>query len=140
MQMLAEVRHKLLYIELTSKLNVLKVYLAAHPKATTLLAKVQAVEVSLSNDDLSLAQVQIADAEKQKQILENAAARRAAKKGAKALSSSDIELVTTDKDAYSQKRKDNAVWCKSKSESDAMWGDDCDKLWTSSTSDEQKAW
>lgn len=140
MQMLAEVRHKLLYIELTSKLNVLKVYLAAHPKATTLLAKVQAVEVSLSNDDLSLAQVQIADAEKQKQILENAAARRAAKKGAKALSSSDIELVTTDKDAYSQKRKDNAVWCKSKSESDAMWGDDCDKLWNSSTSDEQKAW
>ena len=140
MQMLAEVRHKLLYNELTSKLNVLKVYLAAHPKATTLLAKVQAVEVSLSNDDLSLAQVQIADAEKQKQILENAAARRAAKKGAKALSSSDIELVTTDKDAYSQKRKDNAVWCKSMSESDAMWGDDCDKLWNSSTSDEQKAW
>lgn len=100
MQMLAEVRHKLLYNELTSKLNVLKAYLAAHPKAKTLLVKIQAVEVSLSNDDLMLAQAQIAEAEKQKQILENAAARRAAKKGAKALSSSDIELVTTDKDAY----------------------------------------
>ena len=109
MEALAKAKHQQKVNALTGKLNLLKIYLTQHPKATTLAAKIQKVEISLAADDLINAEIDILDAEKYKQAIEKAQARRDAKKKA---ASTTVTSVKHSDECFTQERRDNALWHK----------------------------
>lgn len=139
MRKLEEVRYEIAVQKIKSDLGIIETWSAAHPKSQNVATLLASVKSAISAKE-SIASISgkytLVFNEYQKRLKEQA--RRDKKKGGTV--SSDIELVTTDNDAYSQKRKDKAVWCKSMRESDKLWGDDCDKLWNSITPEQQKAW
>lgn len=77
---LDEVNHQIAVAEANDAINVLKTYIAAHPKATTVINAVTEAETMLSNGtDINLVKSKIAYAEQRKMQLEAAAVKRAAK-------------------------------------------------------------
>lgn len=77
---LDEVNHQIAVAEANAAINVLKTFIAAHPKATTVIKAVTEAETMLSNGtDINLVKSKIAYAEQRKMQLEAAAKKRAAK-------------------------------------------------------------
>lgn len=121
------------------QLAVVKAWSVNHPKSlnvANLLAEAQSASANSEDITIIKQKANLAIAEHQKRLAEQA--RRDAKNVGKV--SKDVTLLQTDKDAYSQKRKDAAIWCKSSRESDDLWGDESDDLWNSLTPEQQKAW
>jgi len=121
------------------QLAVVKAWSVNHPKSlnvANLLAEAQSAIANSEDITIIKQKANLAIAEHQKRLAEQA--RRDAKNVGKV--SKDVTLLQTDKDAYSQKRKDAAIWCKSSRESDDLWGDESDDLWNSLTPEQQKAW
>ena len=110
LQAYAKAKHQQKVNELTGKLNLLKLYLTQHPKATALAALIQQADTYLLADNLPYAEMYIADAQKKKDALERAQARRDAKKKAAATAAALKKTVTFNDDDFTQERKDNAVW------------------------------
>lgn len=77
---LAEVKHQIAVAEAQDALNILKTYVAAHPKATTVAnAVLEAESLLASGADMSLVKAKIDYATKRKEIQEKAAAQKAVK-------------------------------------------------------------
>lgn len=136
---LEDVIYQMKLESIKSQMVIVEAWSSQHPKSLNVAKLIADYKASvLSKEDITVIQSKaaLAYSEYQKRLTEQA--RRDAKKNGK--TSSDVHLLQTDKNAYSQKRKDNAVWCKSTSESDAMWGDESDNLWNSLTPEKQKAW
>lgn len=106
MEALSKAKHQQKVDALNTKLNVLKTYLTQHPKATALASLIQNAEISIASDDLFNAEMYIADAQKKKDALEKAQARRDAKKKAGAVK----KIIKFDDEDFTQDRKDNAIW------------------------------
>lgn len=138
MQELAKVKHQQKVNELISKLAMLKTYLAAHKKATTLSALIAQAEVALTSDNLFEAEMCISDAEKKKTALEAAQARRNAKK---AKGATNLGQIDFDDDTRTQKRKDNAKWFKNDSDANDFYFDETNtkEQWRAASSAEKKA-
>lgn len=125
---LAEVNYKIACEDITNKLKTVEAWSLAHPKSKNVATYLLEAQTALANNE----PLPIIQAKAQKAILEH----QKRQKGVP----TRITPVTSDKDAYSQTRKDNAIWCKSMKESDALWGDDCDELWKNATPEQRKAW
>lgn len=110
MQELAKAKHQKKVNELTGKLNLLKIYLTQHPKATALASLIAQADTYLLADNLPYAEMYIADAQKKKVANEKAQARRDAKKKAAASASASKKTITFDDEDFTQDRKDNATW------------------------------
>lgn len=138
MQELNKVKHQQKVNELTSKLNVLKTYLAAHTKATTLATLIGKAETSLTNDILWEAEMYISEAEKKKAALEAAQARRDAKKGKGATNLNQIDF---DDSTRTKKRKDDAKWFKNDSDANDFYFDETNtkEQWLAASTAEKKA-
>lgn len=138
MQELNKVKHQQKVNELTTKLNVLKTYLAAHTKATTLATLIGQAETSLTNDILWEAEMYISEAEKKKAALEAAQARRDAKKNKGVTNLGQIDF---DDDTRTQKRKDNAKWFKNSHDANDYYFEETNtkEQWLAASVDEKKA-
>ena len=112
LQAYAKAKHQQKVNELTGKLNLLKLYLPQHPKATALAALIQQADIYLSADNLTYAEMYIADAQKKKDTLEKAQARRDAKKKIASGSSGTATDVKFDDECFTKKRKDAAKYFK----------------------------
>lgn len=138
MQELNKVKHQQKVNELTSKLNVLKTYLAAHTKATTLATLIGQAETSLKNDILWEAEMYISEAEKKKAALEAAQARRDAKKGKGVTNLNQIDF---DDSTRTKKRKDEAKWFKNDDDANDFYFDETNtkEQWLAASAAEKKA-
>lgn len=138
MQELNKVKHQQKVNELTSKLNVLKTYLAAHTKATTLATLIGQAETSLTNDILLEAEMYISEAEKKKAALEAAQARRDAKKGKGVTNLNQIDF---DDSTRTKKRKDEAKWFKNDDDANDFYFDETNtkEQWLAASAAEKKA-
>lgn len=138
MQELNKVKHQQKVNELTSKLNVLKTYLAAHTKATTLATLIGQAETSLTNDILWEAEMYISEAEKKKAALEAAQARRDAKKGKGVTNLNQIDF---DDSTRTKKRKDEAKWFKNDDDANDFYFDETNtkEQWLAASAAEKKA-
>lgn len=77
---LAEVKHQIAVAEAKDALNILKTYVAAHPKATTVANAVfEAESLLASGGDINLIKAKIDYAQKRKELQEKAAAKKAVK-------------------------------------------------------------
>lgn len=138
LQAYAKAKHQQKVNELTGKLNLLKLYLTQHPKATALASLIQQADNYLTADNLMYAEMYIADAQKKKDALEKAQARRDAKKNKGATNLSQIDF---DDDTRTQKRKDAAKWFKYDSAAHDFYFDDNNvkAQWLAASDDEKKA-
>lgn len=138
MQELNKVKHQQKVNELTSKLNVLKTYLSAHTKATTLATLIGQAETSLTNDILWEAEMYISEAEKKKAALEAAQARRDAKKGKGVTNLNQIDF---DDSTRTKKRKDEAKWFKNDDDANDFYFDETNtkEQWLAASAAEKKA-
>lgn len=108
MEALAKAKHQQKVNELTGKLNLLKIYLSQHPKATALAALIQQADNAIASGALILAEDFIFEAQKKKDQREKAQARRDAKKKGAVT----VESVKFDDDCFTQERRDKALWHK----------------------------
>ncbi len=77
---LAEVKHQIAVAEAKDAINILKAYIAAHPKATTVANAVfEAESLLASGGDINLIKAKIDYAQKRKELQEKAAAKKAVK-------------------------------------------------------------
>lgn len=134
---------QIIYLQKTesikTQMSAVESWSANHPKSikvANLLADYKLAIITEEDINIIQQKATLAYSEYQKRLAEQA--RRDAKKNGKI--STDVHLLQTDKDAYSQKRKDAAIWCKNIDESDAICGDECDELWNNCTVEQQKAW
>lgn len=127
---LDEVNHAIAVKSLQQSITVLKAYIANHPKATTVANAVAEAESLLaSGADLSLVKAKIDYAEKRKQLQEKAAAKNA-------LKSSSSQFGN---DAYTQKRRDAAMWAQDTKEADGKLRSKCGEVWKVASTDERNA-
>lgn len=91
-----------------------------------LLAKLQD---AISDKDKTVAQQTILDINNKRAQLEKTAAQRIKAKG----------KANFDADAYSQKRKDAAIWAKTREDADNAFRENTEKVWKSATHDEKVA-
>ena len=150
LQAYAKAKHQQKVNELTGKLNLLKLYLTQHPKATALAALIQQADIYLSSDNLTYAEMYIADAQKKKDALEKAQARRDAKKKGSSLSSDVFEQdgvkygdgmkpkQTFSDDNFTDVRKNAATWCQTISESKRKYQALAQKFFDTATADENE--
>lgn len=110
---------------LTPQLDAVKAIANAHPKAKTLATAIQSVEAAIKAGN-------VAEAEKFISSAQTLAAKFESKKAGKT-----IKAFTAD--AYSQNRKDAAVWCQSLYESRVKWQNRSRALYQKATPAEQKA-
>lgn len=138
MQELAKAKHQQKVNELTDKLNLLKIYLTQHPKATVLAALIAQAETELTADNLLYAEMYIADALKKKEALEKAQARRDAKKNKGATNLSQIDF---DDDTRTQERKDAAKWFKNDDDANDFYFNETNTKaqWLAASTEEKKA-
>lgn len=138
MQELAKVKHQQKVNELTAKLCILKTYLSAHTKATTLAALIAQAETNLTGDNLLDAEMYVSEAEKKKAALEAAQARRDAKKGKGATNLNQIDF---DDDTRTQKRKDAAKWFKNDTDANDFYFEETNtkEQWLAASAAEKKA-
>lgn len=138
MQELAKVKHQQKVNELTAKLCILKTYLSAHTKATTLAALIAQAETNLIGDNLLDAEMYVSEAEKKKAALEAAQARRDAKKGKGATNLNQIDF---DDDTRTQKRKDAAKWFKNDTDANDFYFEETNtkEQWLAASAAEKKA-
>ena len=138
MQELAKVKHQQKVNELTAKLSILKTYLSAHTKATTLAALIAQAETNLTGDNLLDAEMYVSEAEKKKAALEAAQARRDAKKGKGATNLNQIDF---DDDTRTQKRKDAAKWFKNDTDANDFYFEETNtkEQWLAASAAEKKA-
>ena len=138
MQELAKVKHQQKVNELTAKLNILKTYLSAHTKATTLASLIAQAETNLTSDNLFEAEMYVSEAEKKKASLEAAQARRDAKKGKGVTNLNQIDF---DDDTRTQERKDAAKWFKNDSDANDFYFEETNtkSQWLAASAEEKKA-
>lgn len=138
MEALSKAKHQQKVDALNTKLNVLKTYLTQHPKATALASLIQNAEISIASDDLFNAEMYIADAQKKKDALEKAQARRDAKKN-KGLT--NLNQIDFDDDTRSQKRKDAAKWYKNDHDANDFYFEETNtrQQWQAASDAERKA-
>lgn len=138
MQELAKVKHQQKVNELTSKLNILKTYLSAHTKATTLASLIAQAETNLTSDNLFEAEMYVSEAEKKKASLEAAQARRDAKKGKGVTNLNQIDF---DDDTRTQERKDAAKWFKNDTDANDFYFEETNTKaqWLAASAEEKKA-
>lgn len=106
---LDDVNHQIAVAEAQDAINVLKTYITAHPKATTVINAVNEAETMLSNGtDINTVKAKIAFAEQRKQQLELAAAKRAAK-GSKIAEVSFAEIPESKRKKLLENFKKNTV-------------------------------
>ena len=86
------------------------------------------LENAVNAKDKALAQQLISDTEAKRQQLINLKAKRGIKSNGS---------IPFDADAYSQARKDAAIWCKSSSESHTLFDADSNAFWNSMTAEEK---
>jgi len=150
LQAYAKAKHQQKVNELTGKLNLLKLYLTQHPKATALASLIHQADYYLTADNLTYAEMYIADAQKKKDALEKAQARRDAKKKGSSLSSDVFEQDgvkygdgmktnhTFDDDNYTDARKNSATWCKTISESKRKYSAIAQTFFDTATAEENE--
>lgn len=138
MQELAKVKHQQKVNELTAKINILKTYLSAHTKATTLASLIAQAETNLTSDNLFEAEMYVSEAEKKKASLEAAQARRDAKKGKGVANLNQIDF---DDDTRTQERKDAAKWFKNDTDANDFYFEETNtkSQWLAASSEEKKA-
>ena len=138
MQELAKVKHQQKVNELTAKLNILKTYLSAHTKATTLASLIAQAETNLTSDNLFEAEIYVSEAEKKKASLEAAQARRDAKKGKGVTNLNQIDF---DDDTRTQERKDAAKWFKNDTDANDFYFEETNTKaqWLAASAEEKKA-
>lgn len=138
MQELAKVKHQQKVNELTAKLNILKTYLSAHTKATTLASLIAQAETNLTSDNLFEAEMYVSEAEKKKAALEAAQARRDAKKGKGVTNLNQIDF---DDDTRTQERKDAAKWFKNDTDANDFYFEETNTKaqWLAASAEEKKA-
>lgn len=138
MQVLAKVKHQQKVNELTAKLNILKTYLSAHTKATTLASLIAQAETNLTSDNLFEAEMYVSEAEKKKAALEAAQARRDAKKGKGVTNLNQIDF---DDDTRTQERKDAAKWFKNDTDANDFYFEETNTKaqWLAASAEEKKA-
>lgn len=138
MQELAKVKHQQKVNELTAKLNILKTYLSAHTKATTLASLIAQAETNLTSDNLFEAEMYVSEAEKKKASLEAAQARRDAKKGKGVTNLNQIDF---DDDTRTQERKDAAKWFKNDTDANDFYFEETNTKaqWLAASAEEKKA-
>lgn len=138
MQELAKVKHQQKVNELTAKINILKTYLSAHTKATTLASLIAQAETNLTSDNLFEAEMYVSEAEKKKASLEAAQARRDAKKGKGVTNLNQIDF---DDDTRTQERKDAAKWFKNDTDANDFYFEETNtkSQWLAASSEEKKA-
>ena len=138
MQELAKVKHQQKVNELTAKLNILKTYLSAHTKATTLASLIAQAEINLTSDNLFEAEMYVSEAEKKKAALEAAQARRDAKKGKGVTNLNQIDF---DDDTRTQERKDAAKWFKNDTDANDFYFEETNTKaqWLAASAEEKKA-
>ena len=138
MQELAKVKHQQKVNELTAKLNILKTYLSAHTKATTLASLIAQAETNLTSDNLFEAEMYVSEAEKKKAALEAAQARRDAKKGKGVTNLNQIDF---DDDTRTQERKDAAKWFKNDTDANDFYFEETNtkSQWLAASAEEKKA-
>lgn len=138
MQELAKVKHQQKVNELTAKLNILKTYLSAHTKATTLASLIAQEETNLTSDNLFEAEMYVSEAEKKKAALEAAQARRDAKKGKGVTNLNQIDF---DDDTRTQERKDAAKWFKNDTDANDFYFEETNTKaqWLAASAEEKKA-
>lgn len=132
LQAYAKAKHQKKVNELTGKLNLLKLYLTQHPKATALAALIQQADIYLSADNLTYAEMYIADAQKKKDVLEKAQARRDAKKKA-AAGGVKVESVSFDDECFTEDRRNNAKWHKRESVANDYFIENGKQAWGAAT-------
>lgn len=138
MQELAKVKHQQKVNELTAKLNILKTYLSAHTKATTLASLIAQAETNLTSDNLFEAEMYVSEADKKKAALEAAQARRDAKKGKGVTNLNQIDF---DDDTRTQERKDAAKWFKNDTDANDFYFEETNTKaqWLAASAEEKKA-
>ena len=138
MQELAKVKHQQKVNELTAKINILKTYLSAHTKATTLASLIAQAETNLTSDNLFEAEMYVSEAEKKKASLEAAQARRDAKKGKGVTNLNQIDF---DDDTRTQERKDAAKWFKNDTDANDFYFEETNTKaqWLAASAEEKKA-
>lgn len=138
MQELAKVKHQQKVNELTAKINILKTYLSAHTKATTLASLIAQAETNLTSDNLFEAEMYVSEAEKKKASLEAAQARRDAKKGKGVTNLNQIDF---DDDTRTQERKDAAKWFKNDTDANDFYFEETNtkSQWLAASAEEKKA-
>lgn len=138
MQELAKVKHQQKVNELTAKINILKTYLSAHTKATTLASLIAQAETNLTSDNLFEAEMYVSEAEKKKAALEAAQARRDAKKGKGVTNLNQIDF---DDDTRTQERKDAAKWFKNDTDANDFYFEETNTKaqWLAASAEEKKA-
>lgn len=138
MQELAKVKHQQKVNELTAKINILKTYLSAHTKATTLASLIAQAETNLTSDNLFEAEMYVSEAEKKKAALEAAQARRDAKKGKGV---TNLNRIDFDDDTRTQERKDAAKWFKNDTDANDFYFEETNTKaqWLAASAEEKKA-
>lgn len=138
MQELAKVKHQQKVNELTATINILKTYLSAHTKATTLASLIAQAETNLTSDNLFEAEMYVSEAEKKKASLEAGQARRDAKKGKGVTNLNQIDF---DDDTRTQERKDAAKWFKNDTDANDFYFEETNtkSQWLAASAEEKKA-
>lgn len=127
---LDEVNYSIAIKSAQQSITGLKAYIANHPKATTVAKAVaEAESLIASGGDLSLIKAKIEYAEKRKALQEKAAAKNA-------LKSTSSQFGD---DAYTQKRRDAAMWAQDTKEADSKLRQKCGDVWKASSVDERNA-
>lgn len=120
------------YQQAGKDIQVIKNWSLAHPKSAkvaSLLVDAE-IEYAAKGDIVILkSKIKLASDEKAKREAEQA--RRDAKKAKK------NNGVIFDADAYTQKRKDNALWAKDTGEADVKLRDNCGNIWRNATNKEK---
>ena len=124
-------------IELAAQKTLLSqvaTFASTNTKSKNLQALVADAQASINaNEDIITIKAKVASAQSYMQKLQAQQARRAAKKGLNTTSSA------FDADAYSQERRDNAMWAKQTAEADAQLRGKCGEVWRSASSEERAA-
>ena len=89
------------------------------------------IDTALASGDFKKAQKLLKDNFNIDVLDENNQYREAARK---------TVTTTFDKDAYSQQRKNSAIWCKSARESHKYFDQECEDVWNAASAKERKAW
>lgn len=119
-----------------AQMSVVESWSANHPKSLNVANLIAEYKASVAaNSDIAIIQQKatLAYTEYQKRLAEQA--RRDAKKAVKNGGSSTV----FDADAYSQKRKDAALWAKTTRKADDKLRDKCGEVWRAATEDEKDA-
>lgn len=133
---LEDVIYKMKLETIKSQMAIVETWSSSHPKSLNVANLLADYKTAVaSNEDIAIIQskANLAYSEYQKRLAEQA--RRDAKKVAKNGGAS----IKFDADAYSQERKDAAMWAKNTKSADNKLRDKCGEVWRTATEDEKDA-